>query len=108
MNSPYDLSAQLTPWCDAGLGGWTRPGAHSAPAVHLLHGNGFCASTLWPAAQLLPSDWNLLFTDVPGHGGSAQPDHKMPDWQAAVIQPSCVAGPGVVFTGNSVVSATGA
>ena len=82
MNSPYDLSAQLTPWSDAGLAGWTRPGAESAPAVHVLHGNGFCASTLWPAAQLLSADWNLFLTDVPGHGGSAQPDHKMPDWQA--------------------------
>lgn len=74
------LTRALTPWQDNELAGWTRPGAEGAPAVHILHGNGFCATTLLPMAQQLPADWSLLLTDVPGHGRSQQPAHHMPDW----------------------------
>ncbi len=50
--------------------------------VHFLHGTGFSAMTLAPLASLLPNDWELWLTDVPGHGLSEQPNHKMPDWPA--------------------------
>lgn len=72
----------LIPWqsSDGALSGWERSG--SGKLVHFLHGNGFCGRTLWPMAQQLPSDWRLIFTDVPGHGGSIQPAKGMPDWQA--------------------------
>ncbi|WP_189387460.1 alpha/beta fold hydrolase [Bacterioplanes sanyensis] len=72
----------LQPWRsdDKCLAGWQRPG--HGPIVHFLHGNGFCSRTLWPMAQQLPASWHLIFTDIPGHGRSPQPDHRMPDWQA--------------------------
>lgn len=82
MSNPPRLSELLSPWSDQHLAGWTRSGARDAPVAHLLHGNGFCASTLLPFTSHLPADWTLLFTDVPGHGRSPQPDHQMPDWQA--------------------------
>ncbi|WP_157729919.1 alpha/beta fold hydrolase [Bacterioplanes sanyensis] len=71
----------LVSWksADSSLSGWERPG--DGQIVHFLHGNGFCSRTLWPLAQQLPSDWRLIFTDIPGHGGSARPSVGMPDWQ---------------------------
>ncbi len=71
---------QLTPWHNHDLAGWNRLTSEDAPSVHFLHGNGFCATTLLPLAETLPSNWNLLFTDVPGHGGSVQPEGYMPNW----------------------------
>lgn len=53
----------------------------SLPPIHFLHGTGFTAMTLAPMAASLPKDWELWFTDVPGHGRSSQPNHRMPDWQ---------------------------
>lgn len=70
----------LTAWQDGDIAGWQRQGEKAAPSVHFLHGNGFCATTLLPLGLQLPQDWNLLFTDVPGHGGSKQPDCYMPNW----------------------------
>lgn len=52
------------------------------PRVHFLHGTGFSAMTLAPMASVLPDAWDLWLTDVPGHGLSEQPNHKMPDWPA--------------------------
>jgi len=82
------LLAQLTPWQITDtrqrhahrLQGYQRSG-HGTP-LHFLHGNGFCGLTLSGVAASLPPEWPLWFTDVPGHGGSDQPRHRMPDWQA--------------------------
>lgn len=70
----------LKPWQAQDLSGWTRSGKEGAPTVHFLHGNGFSSTTLLPVGLGLPADWNLLFTDVPGHGLSVQPKGYMPDW----------------------------
>ena len=65
------------------LTGYERPGQHDdAPQLHFLHGNGFCATTLAAIAEQMPAAAQLWLTDVPGHGGSEQPKHRMPDWQA--------------------------
>src|SRR5690554_1592299 len=71
---------QLTPWHKDDLAGWERAGQENAPSVHFLHGNGFSSTTLLPIGLGLPKDWNLLFTDAPGHGLSTQPEGYMPDW----------------------------
>ena len=82
MSASSQLSELLSPWNGQNLAGWTRSGAPAAPVFHLLHGNGFCASTLLPFALQLPEHSELLLTDVPGHGRSPNPNHQMPDWQA--------------------------
>lgn len=74
------MSHSLTAWQEDDLAGFTRKGDSAAPIVHLMHGNGFCSTTLWPLASHFPEDWNLLFADVPGHGLSAQPKSYMPNW----------------------------
>lgn len=74
------MSHNLTPWQEDDLSGFTRQGKAHAPVVHLMHGNGFCSTTLWPMASHFPEEWNLLFADVPGHGLSAQPKGYMPNW----------------------------
>lgn len=81
----------LTPWSvtvDDGhhrqqLKGYARAGQHAdAAQLHFLHGNGFCAATLAAVAEYMPAETQLWLTDVPGHGGSEQPEHRMPDWRA--------------------------
>lgn len=62
--------------------GYFRHGKSAQERLHFLHGNGFCALTLASLASQFPQDWNIWLTDVPGHGGSVQPKHRMPDWQA--------------------------
>ena len=98
------LPKELQQWRHADLAGYHRPGMAGHPRVHLLHGNGFCALTLAGLARQLPADWSLWLTDVPGHGGSAQPNHKMPDWRAmaatvadGVARQANVAGDGPVI-----------
>ncbi len=83
MSVESNMFSTLTSWWDGqsrDLHGLQREGADGALLLHFLHGNGFSAHTLVPMADALPSDWNLLLTDVPGHGGSQQPAHHMPDW----------------------------
>lgn len=83
MSVESNMFSTLTSWWDGqsrDLHGLQREGADGAPLLHFLHGNGFSAHTLVPMADALPSGWNLLLTDVPGHGGSQQPAHHMPDW----------------------------
>lgn len=70
----------LTAWQANDIAGWDRKGKEGAPSVHFLHGNGFCSTTLLPIGLQFPADWNLLFTDVPGHGESLQPQGYMPNW----------------------------
>ncbi len=76
----------LTAWQEGEIAGWERAGKSGAPSVHFLHGNGFCATTLAPVGLQLPSDWNLLFTDIPGHGESKRPQGYMPNWQKMARQ----------------------
>jgi len=64
------------------LAGFKRTVESPNRKVHLLHGNGFSSFTLSEFAAELPQDWNLYFTDIPGHGNSEQPSHRMPDWQS--------------------------
>lgn len=70
----------LTAWQEGEIAGWDRKGESGAPSVHFLHGNGLCATTLLPIGERFPAHWNLLFTDVPGHGESKQPEGYMPNW----------------------------
>ena len=63
------------------ISGYHRAGEIDGERVHLLHGTGFSALTLKEMAGFLPKDWNLWLTNVPGHGLSTQPKHRMPDWQ---------------------------
>lgn len=70
----------LTAWQANDVAGWDRKGQDGSPSVHFLHGNGFCSTTLLPIGLQLPTDWNLLFTDAPGHGESVQPNGYMPNW----------------------------
>lgn len=67
------------------LHGYHRSGDVRQTPVHFLHGNGFSALTLSGVAAGLPDDWPLWLTDVPGHGGSQQPKHRMPDWPAMAL-----------------------
>lgn len=72
----------LEPWALGELGGWNCTGDSASDPLHVLHGNGFCARTLWPAIKALNPAGDVFLTDVPGHGRSVQPNHDMPDWQA--------------------------
>jgi len=72
----------------------------SASPIHFLHGTGFSAMTLAPIAASLPNNWPIWFTDVPGHGRSSQPNHRMPDWQdmADNVAQSIMAQSGTVLS----------
>lgn len=61
--------------------GYARAGQKEETPIHFLHGNGFSALTLSGVAAGFPTSHSLILTDVPGHGGSDQPKHRMPDWQ---------------------------
>ena len=64
------------------VNGYLRQGHNKGHRVHFLHGTGFSALTFATLASHLPQDWRLWLTDVPGHGMSQQPNHRMPDWRA--------------------------
>lgn len=40
------------------------------PIVHFLHGNGFCGLTYLPFLEQLATDFDLIISDMPGHGDS--------------------------------------
>ena len=63
------------------INGYHRPGENNGQCLHFLHGTGFSALTFATLASHLPKDWSLWLTDVPGHGHSQQPRHRMPNWQ---------------------------
>lgn len=68
---------------DSLINGYQRLGSKDnkdSKRLHFLHGTGFCSMTLAPIASQLPEEWSLWFTDVPGHGLSNKPKHRMPDW----------------------------
>lgn len=90
------------------LHGYHRPACSgSKEKYHFLHGNGFCALTLAEVAGCLAEHAEIWLTDVPGHGGSEQPRHRMPDWQAmasavaAGLKQNNPAGEPVVGIGHS-------
>lgn len=60
--------------------GYWRAGDQDSPVLHLLHGNGFCGMTLLALAESLPRSWNLLVSDVPGHGRSSAAQSVFPVW----------------------------
>jgi pimeloyl-ACP methyl ester carboxylesterase len=63
------------------VNGYVRKAKQATQRLHFLHGTGFSAMTFAAMASQLPADWELWFTDVPGHGRSSQPSSKMPNWQ---------------------------
>ena len=40
------------------------------PLLHFLHGNGMSGLTYWPMLEILQDDFDLLITDIQGHGDS--------------------------------------
>lgn len=65
---------QLEPWSfqirpDFYLRGW-RTDFRGKPLLHFLHGNGFCGLTYSPLLKELLDDFDLIITDLPGHGDS--------------------------------------
>lgn len=40
------------------------------PVIHFLHGNGFCGLTYRPFLEALATDFDLIISDMPGHGDS--------------------------------------
>ncbi len=68
------MTPQLEPWSfkidtDFKLRGW-RSKWSGKPVIHFLHGNGFCGLTYLPMLEILAKDFDLLITDLPGHGDS--------------------------------------
>lgn len=65
---------ELEPWSyqvrtGFNLRGW-RTRFSGKPIIHFLHGNGFCGLTYLPMLKPLLDDFDLLITDLPGHGDS--------------------------------------
>ncbi len=68
------MIAQLEPWSfqvkeNFHLRGW-RTRFSGKPVLHFLHGNGFCSLTYSPMLRELMDDFDLILTDLPGHGDS--------------------------------------
>lgn len=65
-----------------GLYAWSQPAHYGLtirgfatrdtgkPLLHFLHGNGLCGLTYWPMLAHLRSGFDLLITDIQGHGDS--------------------------------------
>ena len=86
MDIPTLETKNFTPWQSPSpfgykLAGYKRQACSNEKRIHLLHGTGFSALTLAEMARNLPPSWNVYMTDLPGHGRSEQPSHRMPDWQ---------------------------
>lgn len=68
------MISELEPWSyqvrdGFNLRGW-RTRFSGKPIIHFLHGNGFCGLTYLPMLKPLVDDFDLLITDLPGHGES--------------------------------------
>jgi len=68
------MISELEPWsyqvrAGFNLRGW-RTRFSGKPIVHFLHGNGFCGLSYLPMLKPLFDDFDLLITDLPGHGDS--------------------------------------
>jgi pimeloyl-ACP methyl ester carboxylesterase len=55
--------------------GFTIRGEHAAPSgrpvLHFLHGNGYCGRVYWPMLSLLQADFDIVISDIQGHGDTA-------------------------------------
>lgn len=64
----------LIPWQHAVDNALIIRGHHTPfsgkPIVHFLHGNGFCGLTYLPFLEALAADFDLIISDMPGHGDS--------------------------------------
>ncbi|WP_448549389.1 alpha/beta hydrolase [Thalassotalea fusca] len=76
----YNHWQHLTPYGYT-LSGYLHRAENESHRIHLLHGTGFSGLTLSEMARSLPASWSTCITDLPGHGKSEQPKHRMPDWQ---------------------------
>jgi len=68
------MLSELEPWSfqlkpGFRLRGW-RTAFTGKPLICFLHGNGFSGLTYLPMLKLLIDDFDLLITDLPGHGDS--------------------------------------
>ncbi|MDO6460837.1 alpha/beta hydrolase [Granulosicoccaceae sp. 1_MG-2023] len=67
------IPAGLQPWSQKITGltirGWATPPS-GKPLIHFLHGNGLCGLTYWPLLSRLRDDFDLVMTDIQGHGDS--------------------------------------
>ena len=68
------MLAQLEPWSfqiEPGfrMRGW-RTEFSGKPLIYFLHGNGFCGLTYLPMLKALIDDFDLIISDLPGHGDS--------------------------------------
>ena len=68
------MITELEPWSyqvrsGFNLRGW-KTEFTGKPIIHFLHGNGFCGLTYLSMLQPLLNDFDLLITDMPGHGDS--------------------------------------
>lgn len=64
----------LKPWVQKSQYGLSFSGYESPdtgkPLIHFLHGNGMCGLVYWPMLKELLNDFDLLITDIQGHGES--------------------------------------
>ncbi|GAA3924992.1 alpha/beta hydrolase PoxA [Litoribacillus peritrichatus] len=70
----HNMISALEPWSfqvkpNLTLRGW-RTEFTGKPILHFLHGNGFCGLTYAPLLKALLADFDLIITDLPGHGDS--------------------------------------
>lgn len=74
----HPVPAPLKPWVQKSQYGLSIRGYASPdtgkPLIHFLHGNGMCGLVYWPMLQELLSDFDLLITDIQGHGDSDNGD----------------------------------
>ena len=73
------MISHLEPWSFQLKSGFSLRGWRSRwsgkPVIHFLHGNGFCGLTYQPMLEILAKDFDLLITDLPGHGDSDTGSH---------------------------------
>ena len=62
----------LLAWSHRCSAGFTLRGEYSTPSgkpvLHFLHGNGYCGRTYWPMLQILQTDFDIVISDMQGHG----------------------------------------
>lgn len=85
----YSVPAPLKPWVQKSQYGLSIRGYESPdtgkPLIHFLHGNGMCGLVYWPMLQVLLNDFDLLITDIQGHGNSDNGDRFLGWNQNAAI-----------------------
>ncbi len=70
----HSVPVPLTSWVQKSQYGLSIRGYESPdkgrPLIHFLHGNGMCGLVYWPMLKELLTDFDLLITDIQGHGDS--------------------------------------